>query len=160
MSHPVVIEAQRRFDVPLPAAFAYITDLARWPEYWPGLEHVDPESRWQEPGDRARVVLRMIGRRVELQMTLGRLLPCRLVEYTSVQAGLPDAHHERHFEEIDGGFRYRVVVAYEPRRGLRRLFDLVVVRRATRRALLRTLANLDAVFAAWEGPGNRAGGEL
>jgi hypothetical protein len=59
---------------------------------------IDAGSHWRNPGDRARIVVRLLGRPVELEMTLHRLAPYRVVEYTSVQCGLPDAHHERHFE--------------------------------------------------------------
>jgi hypothetical protein len=140
------IEAQQRFPVPLRDGFDYITELGNWPEYWPRLVRVAPESRWRAPGDRARLVLRLLGRAVELEMTLGRLEPYRLVEYTSLQRGLPDARHERHFAEADGGFDYRLVVELERRSGWRGLFDQVLVRRATERALRETLGNLQTVL--------------
>jgi len=50
-------------------------------------------------------------------MTLRELAPNRLVTYRSTQTPLPDADHERHFRPVDGGFSYRIVVEYEPRRG-------------------------------------------
>jgi hypothetical protein len=140
------IEARQRFPVPLRDGFDYITELGNWPEYWPRLVRVAPESRWRAPGDRARLVLRLLGRAVELEMTLGRLEPYRLVEYTSLQRGLPDARHERHFAEADGGFDYRLVVELERRSGWRGLFDQVLVRRATERALRETLGNLQTVL--------------
>lgn len=140
------IEARQRFPVPLRDGFDYITELGNWPEYWPRLVRVAPESCWRAPGDRARLVLRLLGRAVELEMTLGRLEPYRLVEYTSLQRGLPDARHERHFAEADGGFDYRLVVELERRSGWRGLFDQVLVRRATERALRETLGNLQTVL--------------
>jgi hypothetical protein len=30
------VEAAHRFDVPLERGFAFITDTANWPKYWPG----------------------------------------------------------------------------------------------------------------------------
>jgi hypothetical protein len=140
------IEVSTRFDVPLHAGFDFITDPDNWPRYWPDLVLVDPSSRWRAPGDRARVTLRLLGRPVELEMTLDRFDPYRLVEYTSVQRGLPDARHERHFQEDGGRLGYRIVVAYEPRRGWRGLLDRTLVRRAIERAARRTLANLDRCF--------------
>ena len=101
------------------------------------------EPRWREPGDRAALVLRMVGREVELHMTLERIEPYRLVEYTSEQRGLPVAHHERHFADRDGELDYRIAVEYEPRRGWRAVFDRVVVRRAIERTLRETVANLE-----------------
>jgi len=80
-------------------------------------------------------------------MTLRQLVPYRLIEYTSVQRGLPDARHERHFVEADGGLGYRIVVSYEPRAGWRGILDRVVVRRAIERAMRQTLANLESCFS-------------
>jgi hypothetical protein len=140
------IEVQTRFDVSLHEGFDYITNMDNWPQYWPGLVRIEPDSRWREPGDRARLVLRLLGRQVELEMTLRQFVPYRLVEYTSVQRGLPNANHERHFEEADGGLGYRIVVSYEPRPGWRGVLDRVVVRRAIERAMRETLGNLKRRF--------------
>ena len=138
------VEVGHRFEVPLGDGYDYITDLERWPEYWPGLIRVAPTSRWSAPGDRANVVVRLLGRPVELEMTLLRLEPYRLIEYRSVQRGLPDARHERHFTEETGGFSYRIVVEIQPRPRLRGLFDRVFVRRAVERAARQTIDNLES----------------
>jgi uncharacterized protein YndB with AHSA1/START domain len=145
----VRLELERSFDVPLTEGFDYITDPGNWPEYWPGLIRVDAGSRWREPGDRTRLVLRLLGRPVELDMALGRVEPYRRVEYTSAQRGLPDARHERHFAEAGDGFHYRLVVELEPRPGVRGIFDRVLVGPATVRAMRRTLRNLDRRFASF-----------
>jgi len=147
MTRPVRIELSRRFGVPLREGFDYITDPSNWPRYWPDLVRIEPGSRWREPGDRARLALRLLGRPVGLEMTLVRLAPYSVVEYVSVQRGLPDARHERHFEDADGGLAYRIVVSYEPRSGWRGVFDRVVVRRAIARAARKTLANLHRRFS-------------
>jgi Polyketide cyclase / dehydrase and lipid transport len=142
----VRIEVESRFGVSVRDGFDYITDPANWPEYWPDLVRVEPGSQWREPGDRARLVLRLLGRPVELAMTLGSLVPYRVVEYTSVQRGLPDARHERHFADDDGGFGYRIVVTYDPRSGWRGILDRTLVRLAIERAARRTIANLHRAF--------------
>lgn len=139
---------QKRFAFPLRDGYDYITDLERWPEYWPGLISLAPESRWSQPGDTARLTLKLIGRPTELVMTLARIEPYRLVEYTSVQRGLPEARHERHFAEDREGFRYRIEVELEPRGGLRRPFDRLVVPRAVERAARQTVDNLEQRFSA------------
>ena len=137
------VELEHRFATPLRAGFDYITAIENWPAYWPGLVSVDPASRWAEPGDTAKLVLRLLGREVELTLLLGQLEPYRLVKYSSTQRGLPDARHERHFSDAGGGFDYRLVVEYEPRPGARGLFDRLVVRRAIARALHGTVRNLE-----------------
>jgi uncharacterized protein YndB with AHSA1/START domain len=139
------LEVERRFAVPVREGFDYITDQRNWPEYWPGFVRVEPGSRWSDPGDVTRIVVRLLGRSVPLEMTLRRFEPPRLVEYTSTQPGMPDARHERVFEDVDGRLRYRIAVELEPRG----LYDRVVVRRAIARALRKTLANLDAVFSRY-----------
>jgi uncharacterized protein YndB with AHSA1/START domain len=142
----VRIEVESRFGVSPHEGFGYITDPANWPEYWPDLVRIEPGSRWREPGDRTRLVLRLLGRPVELEMTLRRLVPDRVVVYTSAQRGLPDAHHERHFADDGGGLGYRIVVTYEARAGWRGFLDRTLVRLAIERAARRTIANLHRRF--------------
>ena len=143
----VRIEVNHRFAVAVRPGFDYITDPANWREYWPGFVSVDPRARWREPGDRATLTLRMLGRDVELKMTLDRIDPYRVVEYTSEQRGLPPARHQRHFADADGDLSYRIVVEYEPRGGWRGIYDRVLVRRAIARAVHETVANLERRFA-------------
>jgi Polyketide cyclase / dehydrase and lipid transport len=140
------VEHEHEFGVSVEEGFAFVTDMANWPRYWPGLIRVEPGSRWSEPGDEARVVTRLLGREVELHMTLRRFEQHRLVEYESRQQGLPDARHERHFTPAADGFRYRLVVDYEPRPGLRGGYDRVLVRRGIERALRQTTENLEGLL--------------
>jgi hypothetical protein len=142
------VTAERRFAFPLRAGFDYVTDLRSWPEYWPNLIHLAPESRWSEPGDTARLTLKLAGRATELQMTLTRIVPYSLVEYSSVQPGLPRATHERHFADAGDSFDYRIVIDLEPRGGLRSPLDRLVVPRVVARTAQQTLDNLERRFAA------------
>jgi hypothetical protein len=137
------LELTQSFAIPLRDGFDYIVEPRNWPEYWPGLIRVQPGSRWRAPGDRARVVMRLLGRIVELEMTLCTFEPYRLIEYTSVQHGLPDVRHERGFSAVGDGFEYRLAVDFEPRPGLRGAFDRALVRRAIERAIQRTVSNLE-----------------
>jgi hypothetical protein len=93
------VELAHRFALPLRDGFDYIVDPRNWPEYWPGLVRVEPGSRWQMPGDRARVVMRLPGRSVELEMTLRTFDP------------------------------YRLAVEFDPRAGVRGVVDRRLVRR-------------------------------
>ncbi len=141
------IEHEHYFATPVEAGFAFITDMANWPRYWPGFVRIEPGSRWSSPGDETRIVVRLLGRNIELRMTLRHFEENRLVEYESTQSGMPEAHHERHFVAANGGFRYRLVVEYEPRSGLRGLYDRLPLRRGVERALRQTAANIDAALA-------------
>jgi uncharacterized protein YndB with AHSA1/START domain len=142
------VEAAHRFDVTPERGFAFITDTASWPRYWPGYVRLEQESSWRGVGDTARLVTRLLGRERMLTMTITAFEPNRLVTYTSTQPGLPDALHERHFEPDDGGFVYRLIVEYEPRRGMAGLFDRLLLSRGIRRAFGRTFAALEQEFAA------------
>jgi hypothetical protein len=144
------IEEARDFAVERSAAFDYITDPHNWHEYWPDLVGVaDVDASWHDPGDRMRLRMRLNGRPVELDLTLGERVRPSLVTYRSVQAGLPDVAHERHFTAGGApGFRYRVTVEYEPRGGLAGLVDRTLVRFGMRRALRRTLDNLSQRLTA------------
>jgi uncharacterized protein YndB with AHSA1/START domain len=148
MIAPIRVEVDRRLPVSVHDGFDYITDPTNWPEYWPRLVRIASAVRWREPGDRACLVLRMLGREVELEMKLVRIEPYRLVEYTSEQRGLPAARHSRHFEQIDDELIYRIAVEYQPRPGWRSLFDRLMVRRAVERTLRETMANLERRFSS------------
>ena len=112
------VEAAHRYDVPVERAFAFITDPANWPRFWPGFVRLEEGSAWTEVGDTARLVTELLGRERLLTMTITAFERDRLVTYTSTQPGLPDAEHERHFEPDDTGFVYRLVVQYAPRGGI------------------------------------------
>jgi uncharacterized protein YndB with AHSA1/START domain len=140
------IEAAHRYDVPVERGFAFITNTANWPTFWPGYVRLTEDSRWGASGDTARLVARLFGRERELAMTVRAFEPNRLVTYTSTEPGLPDAYHERHFEPGGEGFVYRLVVEYEPRGGLAGIFDRVLLGRAVRRAFERTFHALERQF--------------
>jgi hypothetical protein len=149
----VRVQREQRFGTAIEDGFRLITDMETWPSFWPGLVRVESGSRWSAPGDRARLVMRFLGREVLLELTLRELAVDRVVRYDSVQAGLPDARHERQFQRLDDGFLYRIVVEYEPRPGIRGLLDRTVVRRGTARIVRQTLANLERLL----GPPGDAG---
>jgi hypothetical protein len=150
------VEAAHRFDVGVERGFAFITDTANWPRFWPGYVRLEEGSRWEAASDTARLVARMLGRERLLTMNITTLEPNRLVMYTSTQPGLPDASHERHFEPDSGGFIYRLVVEYQPRAGIAGLFDRFLLARGVRRAFHRTFVALDQELASCQdGPATR-----
>lgn len=142
------VEAAHRYAVPVERGFAFITDAANWPKFWPGHVRLEEGSSWGAAGDTARLTTRLLGRERLLTMRITAFEPSRLVTYTSTQPGLPDASHERHFEPNHGGFVYRLVVEYEPRSGIAGLFDRFVLARGVRRAFQRTFAALEHEFAS------------
>ena len=137
------VEAAHRYAVPVERGFAFITDTANWPTFWPGYLRLEEGSSWGAAGDRARLVTRLLGRERLLAMRIVAFEPNRLVTYASTQPGLPDASHERHFEPDDCEFVYRLVVEYEPRDGVAGLFDRFLLARGVRRAFRRTFLALE-----------------
>jgi hypothetical protein len=145
----VRVEDTHRFAVPVENGFAFITNTANWPRFWPSFVRLEPGSRWGASGDKARLVTRLLGRDRELEMTVTGFEANRLVTYTSKQPGLPDAHHERHFTpDGDDGFVYRLVVEYEPRSGLAGIYDRIVLARGIRRAFKSTFNALERELSA------------
>ena len=137
------IEASHYFDVPVERGFAFITATANWSKFWPGFVRIVEGSRWMATGDTARLVTRLLGQERELTMVMTAYHQNRLTTYTSTQRGLPRAYHERHFERDGRGFVYRLVVEYEPQRGVLGVVDRVLLARGVRAALDSTLAALD-----------------
>jgi len=142
------VELTHTFPVSVGDAFAYITDTRNWKEFFPNFVrlHDSAHAKWDAPGDRVTVVIRLLGRDVEVNMTLKQFEKDARVAYVSRQQGLPDAMHERHFKAVPGGFEFRPVVAFEPRSGLAGLFDRLLVKRAVFGALRKTIGNLESVF--------------
>jgi hypothetical protein len=151
----VRVEVAHEFPVPVDEGFAYITDLRNWPEYWPDFVRIRSESgeepAWGSPGDRVNLVMRLLGREVELAMVLDRFEPTDRVGYRTKQRGLPDTRHERLFKGGDGRFTYTLIVDYDPRPALRGLFDRFLLPRIIRRALRRTALNLDSILRSRAG---------
>ena len=137
------VEAEHRYDLSVERGFAYITDTANWSRFWPGYVRLEEGSSWGATGDTARLATRLLGRERELTMTITAFEPNRLVTYTSTQPGLPDAHHERHFEPDGEAFVYRLVVEYEPRGGAGGVLDRVLLPRAIQRAFRSTFEALE-----------------
>ena len=142
------VELTHIFPVSHIDAFAYITDPRNWKEFFPNFVRLhDPaHARWNSPGDEVTVVIRLLGREVEVNMTLQQIEKDTRVTYVSRQQGLPNASHERHFKAVPEGFEFRPVVVLEPRTGLTGLFDRLVVKRAVAGALRKTIENLESVF--------------
>ena len=142
------IEVTHTFDVSVAEAFAYITDMKNWPEYWPDFIRIEnlAAAGWSNPGDRATVVIKLLNRERALNMELEAVQKDASVTYVSRQRGLPDVRHERHFEATRDGCVYRLIVEYEPRTGFAGLFDRTLVRRSVEQAMRRTMQNLDRLF--------------
>jgi hypothetical protein len=144
----VHIEVSHTFPVSVAEAFAYITDMKNWPEYWPDFIRIEnpSEAKWSSPSDKATIVIKLLNRERVLNMELKEFLKDTRVTYVSRQQGLPNVRHERHFEAVPDGCEYRLVVEYEPRQGFKGLFDRWLVKQSVERAMHKTVQNLERVF--------------
>ena len=144
----VRIEVTHTFDVSVAEAFAYITDMKNWSEYWPDFIRIENPAAagWSKPRDRATVVIKLLNRERALNMELEAFQTDERVTYVSRQRGLPDVRHERHFEAARDGCVYRLIVEYEPRTGLAGLFDRTLLRLSVDQAMRKTIHNLDRLF--------------
>jgi hypothetical protein len=142
------IEVSHTLPVAVAEAFAYITDMKNWPEYWPDFIRIDnpAAARWSNSGDRATVVITLLNRELALNMELEEFQKDARVTYVSRQRGLPDVRHERHFEAANDGCVYRLVVEYEPRTSFAGLLDRLLVRPSVEHAMRKTVWNLDRLF--------------
>ncbi|MBA3584257.1 MAG: SRPBCC family protein [Gemmatimonadetes bacterium] len=147
------VERSQSFPLPVEEGFAYITDTENWHEYWPDFVRLETPggSSWGAPGDSVTVVVELLGRQTKLMLKLEEFERDALVRYTSYQRGLPSARHERRFRGTATGFDYTVTVSFEPRTGLRGIFDRLLLARAISRALQKTIDNLEARFLLVEG---------
>jgi len=91
------VELAHTFPVSAGDAFAYITDTRNWKEFFPNFVRLDDpaHAKWDTPGDNVTVVIRLLGREVQVNMTLEQYQKDNRVTYVSRQQGLPDARHER-----------------------------------------------------------------
>jgi hypothetical protein len=144
----VRIEVSHTFPVSVAEAFAFITDMKNWPGYWPDFIRIENanEARWSSPGDKATIVIKLLNRERALNMDLKEFVKDTRVSYVSRQQGLPDVRHERHFKAVPLGCEYRIVVEYEPRRGVAGLLDRSLVKRSVERAMRKTIWNLETVL--------------
>ena len=145
---PIRIEREHHFAMPVESGFAFITDMANWPRYWPGFVRIEPGSRWSAPGDEARIVIRLLGRKVALRMTLRHFEENQLVEYESTQSGMPDAHHERHSYRPTAGSSTASWSSMSRDLGSEASTTGFSCGRGVERALRQTVANVDATLAA------------
>jgi Polyketide cyclase / dehydrase and lipid transport len=150
----ILVDLRHTFPVSVGDAFEYITDTRNWKVFFPHFVRLhDPaHAKWDTLGDRVTVVIRLLGRDVQVDMTLEQYEKDGRVAYVSRQQGLPDAKHERHFRAVPEGFEFRPVVVFEPRSGLAGLFDRLLVKRAVAGALRKTIENLEAVFETQRPP--------
>ncbi len=142
------VEVAHEIPVPRTEAWDYITSPDNWLDYWPGLASIGevPEG-WPSSGQSIDLVMHVVGSDRPVHLDLDTVMPYRMLAYRSRQKGLADGTFELHFADTGTGTKYRICIAFEPRRGLLGVLDRLVVAPVIQRDLRRTMHNLDKVFA-------------
>jgi hypothetical protein len=148
------VSVEQALEVPPDVGLRYLTTMDNWREFLPGFVRFAEPGRWQQPGDRASVLIRSFGSEAKLEMEMLELEPGRRVRFSMRRAGVPELHHERVFLPTETGCRCEFAVTYRPRAGLLSLLDTAVLPRIL-------LAGLQAAAAACRRRLQRpSGGEL
>ena len=85
------VELAHTFPVSPGDAFAYITDTTNWKEFFPNFVRLDDaaHAKWDTPGDMVTVVIRFLGREVQVNMKLEEYQKDNRVTYVAVNKVCP-----------------------------------------------------------------------
>lgn len=126
---------------------AFTADARRWPEWYPGVEQVEPDGQFPQVGGQAKVVYKAVGTHFHITFTsveydFGHSLAYRLegmitglMRYTLA----PEGGATR----VTGVYDYQV-----PGGGLGKVFDKLVLERMNADNLEKALANMKAMIEA------------
>ncbi|HEU4424053.1 MAG TPA: SRPBCC family protein [Pilimelia sp.] len=143
-SEAAMTEIRFRGTVPMPRTevFDYFVDARLWPAWFPGVEAVDDIEGWGAPGGRCRLTVRVLGRRRTFHCQMTKIDRPQLFAYVAREEGLPTSSHEGRFVEVAEGTRVEISARRDPRRGPAGFYDRIVVARALKRMMDRSMASL------------------
>jgi uncharacterized protein YndB with AHSA1/START domain len=144
VSFEIVVDIDR----PVEEVFAYMTDLARMPEWNSMIDEVVPSETPMRAGSTARVKMRLIGRHIEATYELVELEPNRrFVGRTGAPLAVTDTWA---FEALDKGRSRLTYGSVGETKGFFKLADPIVARIAKKQltAQLETLKELLEARAA------------
>jgi hypothetical protein len=123
------VSVEQAFCVPPDVGFRYLTTMDNWGEFLPGFDRFAEPGRWQQPGDRASVLVRSFTTEGKLDMKLLEIEPGHRVRFVMRRSGIPELQHERTFSPTEHGCRCEFAVTYRPRDGLLSLLDTAALPR-------------------------------
>ena len=138
------------YPISLHKAWDYLIDFNNWPAYYAGmLEIIEPDvCAWETPGDIVRIAYRLLGRRVEAELTLEEIQPAQFVRMTARVPGLPDVCQEWRYREFDDHFELTITMeTEEPTSFFGRAIDKTLLPVALDRDLEHTMENIKDVLA-------------
>jgi hypothetical protein len=145
------VEMSRAYPIDRKVLFDHLTDPTVWPSYYNGMIEVDPPERFAEPGDTLLARHRLLGRVVDVHVTLLELRAPDRIRLRAEVAGLPPMEHDWRYHESEGGTRVEVTMtSAEVDSWLGRSLDRFVVPRQLEKDLGRSLDNIeDLVEFGW-----------
>src|SRR5689334_12359560 len=124
----VRIDVFHTFPVSASEGFAYLLNIDNWGQFWAGFVRV--ENQTSTTFDRPGVVVRMKLGIDTIDMFVQEVQKDAFLQYKTRQRLAPVMLHERYYKDVPGGFEYRVIITYEPRKGIFGLLDRTVVKRS------------------------------
>jgi uncharacterized protein YndB with AHSA1/START domain len=136
----------REYPIDRKALFDHVTDPATWPSFYSGLTDVDVPDRFDEPGHRATLRYRVLGRIVDVESELLEYDPPNRFRTRAQTPGLPPVEHDWHYEDTDGGTKVTVTLtSHEVDSWLGRTLDRFVLPRQLEKDLERSLDNVEGL---------------
>jgi hypothetical protein len=144
------IEMTREFPVDLKPAWDYLNDPHHWTDWFANMLGVeDPDAAWEEPGNRIRFTYRLLGRARAGECVIDEREAPVMISCTAEAVGLPDVHQTwRHVASPGPTVSTTAVFeTAEPTGFLGRMADRILISRALRKDLGKTLDNLEDIFS-------------
>jgi uncharacterized protein YndB with AHSA1/START domain len=147
------VELDRTYPIDRKLLFDHLTDPSIWPSYYNGMIEVEATGRFAEPGDTVVAKHRLLGRVVDVEVTLLEVTPPERIRLRAETAGVPPIEHDwRYHEAGEDATRIEVAMtSVEVDSWLGRKLDRFVMARQLEKDLRRSLDNIgDLVAFGWE----------
>jgi uncharacterized protein YndB with AHSA1/START domain len=146
------VELDRTYPIDRKLLFDHLTDPTIWPSYYNGMIEVEATSRFAEPGDTVVARYRLLGRVVDVHVTLLELSSPERIRLRADATGLPPVEHDWRYHESADGTRVEVsMTSLEVDSWFGRKLDRFVLARQMEKDLRRSLDNVaDLVEFGWE----------
>jgi hypothetical protein len=142
------ITMTRQYPIERDRLYAHLTEPTNWPSYYHGMITATPGGAFTEPGDEVSVRHRLLGRSIDVEVTLLELDAPSRFRTRAKGTGLPPVEHVWDYADSDGGTSVTVTGEMEETTTwLGRAIDRHVLPRQLERDVARTLDNLDELIA-------------
>ena len=142
------ITMTRQYPIDRHRLYAHLTEPTNWPSYYHGMIAATPRGAFADPGDQVSVRHRLLGRSIDLEVTLLELDAPTRFRTRAKGSGLPPVEHVWSYADSDGRTSVTVTAEMEETTSwLGRAIDRHVLPRQLERDVARTLDNLEELVA-------------